>query len=114
MEAIKVIEQVLKSLGKPFGRIYLEGSKAHPAFFVYQLVSGIESLFADDDQVEGSEYTFRVDLYARIDYEETLFAAIVAFKSSDFYGIILGPEMYDSGTGYYRMPIEVKYFLEVE
>ncbi len=37
-----------------------------------------------------------------------------ALQAAGFYGIVVDPEVYESDTGFYHVPIEAKYYEKTE
>lgn len=80
-------------------------------FITFQIVTSREVDHADDEN-GGTEYFYRFDLYSKTDYIALLRRAINALKSAGFYGISIDPEVFENDTGFYHVPVEIK-FLEV-
>lgn len=96
----------LEGLGVPVARLRYTG-KAN-AFVTFQLVTGRDGAFSDDDS-EAEEWVYRVDIYTRENFIPLLRRTKTALKSAGFYGIEVGPELYEPDTGYYHVPIDTTY-----
>ena len=75
---------------------------------------GQEDMAAADDEMHGTEYTYRVDIYSKRDYIALLRRAKQALKAAGFYGLVIDPEVYEQDTGFYHVPIEAKYYEQTE
>lgn len=82
-------------------------------YITYQLVLSQDRDAADDD-MQGTEYTYRVDIYSKRDYMALLRRTKRALLAAGFYGIVIDPEVYESDTGFYHVPIETKYYEKTE
>lgn len=109
MEADKILDAALKSLRFPVARLYYRGKAS--TYFTYQLILGAPTGYADDDNT-ATESTWRVDLYSQKNYAALLKKAIQTLKDAGFYGITVEAELYETETGYYHVPIEIKYLTE--
>lgn len=109
MNVDSLLKTTLEGLGVPVERLKY-GGKAK-TFITYQLVVGREVHFADDDN-EAEEYTYRADIYSRVDYIALMRNTKRTLKEAGFYGITFDPEVYEESTGYYHVPVEFK-FMEV-
>ena len=69
---------------------------------------------AADDEMHGTEYTYRVDIYSKRDYIALLRRVKQALKAAGFYGLVIDPEVYEQDTGFYHVPIEAKYYEQME
>lgn len=83
------------------------------AYITYQLVL-MQDRDAADDEMHGTEYTYRVDIYSKQDYIALLRRTVRALKAAEFYGIVVDPEVYESDTGFYHVPIEAKFYEKLE
>lgn len=101
-----LLKTTLEGLGVPVERLVFTGNA--PIFFTYQFVLGADTAFADDDN-EAEEFMYRVDLYTKGDFFALLRRTKQALKAAGFYGITVDPEIYERDTGYYHVPIEMKY-----
>lgn len=106
MNADSLLKTTLEGLGVPVERLKYDG-KAE-TFITYQLVVGRDAHFADDDS-EAEEFTYRVDIYSKLDYIALLRRLKTAVKAAGFYAITFDPEVFESDTGYYHIPVEIKY-----
>lgn len=82
-------------------------------FITYQLVLSNDTAAADDE-MQATEYTYRVDLYSKRDYIALLRRIKRALLAAGFYGITIDPEVYESDTRYYHVPITVKFMEKME
>lgn len=106
MNVDRILKSTLLSLGVPVERLKY-GGKAK-TFITYQLVVGRDIHFSDDEN-EAEEYTYRVDIYSKSDYIALLRRLKKALKEAGFFGIVIDPEVYEGDTGYYHVPVEIKY-----
>lgn len=109
MNVDSLLKQTLLTLGVPVERLKYGGKDK--TFITYQLVVGREVHFADDEN-EAEEFTYRVDIYSKVDYISLLNSMKTALKAAGFFGLVIDPEVYENDTGYYHIPVEIKY-LEV-
>ena len=82
-------------------------------YITYQLVL-LQDRDAADDDMQGTEYTYRVDIYSKRDYIALLRRTKQALQAAGFYGIVVDPDVYESDTGFYHVPIEAKYYEKTE
>ena len=101
-----LLKAELEKLGVPVERLKYGGKAA--CFIVYQLVVGRDVHFSDDEN-GAEEFTYRVDIYSRGDYIALMRSAKRALKEAGFYGITFDPEVFEENTGYYHVPVEIKY-----
>ena len=101
-----LLKTTLKGLGVPVKRLKYDGRAK--TFITYQLVVGRDAHFADDES-EAEEFTYRVDIYSKSDYIPLLRRLKMALKNAGFFGIVFDPEVFESNTGYYHIPVEIKY-----
>lgn len=101
-----ILKSTLDTLNVPVERLLYKGNAS--TFIIFQLVYSHETGFADDDST-GTEYTYRVDIFSKNDYISLLRRTIQALKEAGFYGITVDPEVFENETGYYHVPIEIKY-----
>ena len=106
MTAEAAIKTALESLGVPVGRLTFRGNAN--TFVTYQLVISAERDFSDDENA-AEEYTYRIDLFSRVDYIALMRNTKRALKEAGFYGITFDPEVFEENTGYYHVPVEFKY-----
>lgn len=104
-----LLKSTLETLGFPVERLFYSGNA--DTYFTYQLVNGKGTDFSDDSN-DSEEYLYRVDLYSRTDYIALLRKTVKVVKEVGFYGITIDPEVHEKDTGYFHVPIEIKY-LEV-
>lgn len=101
-----LLKTTLEGLGAPVERLVFTGTA--PVFFTYQFVLGADTAFADDES-GAEEFLYRIDLYTKGDFFALLRRTKQALKAAGFYGITVDPEIYEQDTGYYHVPIEMKY-----
>lgn len=101
-----VLKSALDTLGVPVERLRFKGKA--DTFITFQIVLGQETGYADDDST-GTEYTYRVDIFSKNDYIYLLRRTKQALKEAGFYGITVDPEVFENETGYYHVPVEIKY-----
>lgn len=106
MNVDSTLKTTLLTLGVPVERLKY-GGKAK-TFITYQLVVGRDINFSDDEN-EAEEYTYRVDIYSKSDYIALLRSLKTALKAAGFFGIVIDPEVFENDTGYYHVPVEIKY-----
>lgn len=104
-----ILKTALESLGVPVARLLYTG-KAE-TFIVFQLAIGTETGYADDD-TDKTEYIYQVHIYSKGDYIPLLHKVKRTLKEAGFFNVVFNPEIYESETGYYHIPLEVNY-LEV-
>ena len=101
-----LVKTTLEKLGYPVERLIYTG-KAE-TFITYQIVVGLDTHFSDDES-GAEEFTYRADIYSRVDYIALMRSAKRALKEAGFYGITFDPEVFEENTGYYHVPVEFKY-----
>ena len=106
MAADAAIKKALSGLGLPVARLRWDGGE--DAFITYQILDSYEDDHADDES-HAHIWTYRVDIYKRGDYMSLMQSAVKALKAAGFYGISIGPEMYENDTKYSHLPIEADY-----
>ena len=111
MTAENALSAALEGLGVPVSRLKHDGGEDQ--FITYQILTANEDYFSDDDN-DAEEWTYRIDIYSRQNYLTLLSEAKKALKSAGFYNIIIDPEMYETDTKYYHLPMEATYMMEVE
>ena len=109
MKVDSLLKATLETFGVPVSRLFYSGRAK--TFFTYQLVVGKDGNYSDDEN-ETTEYTYRIDLYSKEDYVSLLQRLKAALKAAGFYGITFDPEVYEQDTGYFHIPVEIK-FMEV-
>ena len=109
MNVDALLKITLKELGYPVERLKYDGKAK--TYITYQLVVGRDVHFSDDEN-GAEEFTYRVDIYSRGDYIALMRSAKRALKKVGFYGITFDPEVFENDTGYYHVPMEIK-FVEV-
>jgi hypothetical protein len=111
MSAEEAIKAALGGLGLPVERLIYKG-KAQ-TFITYQFVMLSDVAFCDDEN-EAVESIYRVDIFSRSDYTALLQTTKQALKLAGFYGIEVEAELYESDSGFFHVPITVRYLEEVE
>ena len=106
MNVDSVLKATLQTFGYPVSRLMYKGRAE--TFFTYQLVVGKDSNFTDDES-SATEYIYRVDLYSKKDYIDLLKRLKTELKAAGFYGVTFDPEVYEQDTGYFHIPVEIKY-----
>ena len=106
MNVDSILKALLDALGVPVARLKYGGRAA--CFIVYQLVVGRDTFFSDDEE-GAQEYTYQVHIYSKSDYFDLLQRLVAALKAAGFYGITIDTETYEQDTGYYHVPVEIKY-----
>ena len=96
----------LEKLGCPVERLKYDGKAK--TFITYQIVVGQDTHFSDDES-GAEEFTYRADIYSRVDYIALMRNTKRALKEAGFYGITFDPEVFEESTGYYHIPVEFKY-----
>lgn len=109
MSVDSLLQITLEKVGVPVERLKYTGREQ--TFITYQLVIGQEINFSDDDS-QAEEYTYRVDIYSKIDYIALIRRIKTELKAVGFYAIVFDAEVYENDTGYYHIPIEIKYMEE--
>ena len=106
MDVDSLLKTELDGLGVPVERLKYSGRAA--CFILYQLVVGRDTLFSDDE--EGArEYIYQIHIYSKRDYLTLLQKMKARLKAAGFYGFVIEAETYEPDTGYYHIPIEIKY-----
>ena len=100
----RLLKSTLDALCPNVARLFFRGKAG--TYITYQLVSS-EDMAAADDEMHGTEYTYRVDIYSKRDYIALLRRVKQALKAAGFYGLVIDPEVYEQDTGFYRAPITV-------
>ena len=101
-----LLKTTLEGLGVPVERLVFTGNAS--VFFTYQFVLGADTAVADDES-GAEEFLYRVDLYTKGDFFALIRRTKQALKAAGFYGVTVDPEVYEQDTGYYHVPIEMKY-----
>jgi hypothetical protein len=101
-----LLKAELEKLGVPVERLKYGGKAA--CIIVYQLVVGRDTFFSDDEE-GAQEFTYQVHVYSKTDYIDILQRLKTALKAAGFYAITIDAEIYEQDTGYYHVPVEIKY-----
>lgn len=67
--------------------------------------------YANDERQEDIT-TYRVTLYSKGNYEETLQKILAALEAAGYYINDVGGESYETDTGYWLIPINIQYVKE--
>lgn len=110
-EVDALLKTTLDALCPHVARLYFRGKAV--TFITYQLVVSRDR-DAADDETQGTEYTYRVDIYSKRDYMALLRRTKRALKDAGFYGVVVNPEVYESDTEFYHVPIEAKFYEKIE
>lgn len=106
MDVDSLLKAELDKLGVPVERLKYSGRAA--CFIIYQLVVGRGTFFSDDEE-GAQEYTYQVHIYSKKDYFALLQRLKELLKAAGFYGFAIEAETYEQDTGYYHVPVEIKY-----
>ena len=106
MDVDSLLKSTLEKLGFPVERLKYDGKAK--TYITYQLVVGRDTFFSDNDG-GAEEFTYRVDIYSRGDYIAVMRRAKRILKEAGFYGITFDPEVFEENTGYYHVPVEIKF-----
>lgn len=106
-----LLKGTLNTLCAHVARLFFRGKVK--TFMTYQLVLSSDMAPADDE-MQATEYTYRVDIYSKADYISLLRRTKQALAAAGFYGIVVDPEVYEEDTGYYHVPIEAKFYEKLE
>lgn len=109
-DAETALKAALAGLGVPVARLRYTGQAN--AFLTYQLVTGLDRAFADDES-EAEEWVYRVDIYARKNFIPLLRRTKAALKGAGFFGIVIDPEAYEPDTKFFHVPMAAHYMMEV-
>ena len=90
-----LLKAELEKLGVPVERLKY-GGKGRDTFF-------------SDDEEGAQEFTYQVHVYSKTDYIDILQRLKTALKAAGFYAITIDAETYEQDTGYYHVPVEIKY-----
>lgn len=101
-----LLKNALETLQVPVARLHYSGDAS--SFIVYQLVTGLEADHSDDD-VQATEFTYMVNLYTKGNYINLLQSIRTALRGAGFYGVAIEAEIYEQDTGYYHVPLTLKY-----
>jgi hypothetical protein len=106
MNVDSILKALLDKLNVPVARLKYTGRA--DCFIVYQLVVGRGTFFSDDEE-DAEEYTYQVHIYSKTDYFDLLQRLKAALKEAGFYGITIDAETFEQDTGYFHVPVEIKY-----
>lgn len=105
------LKAALDAVGPKVARLVYRGKA--DVYITYQLVLA-QDRDAADDEMHGTEYTYRVDIYSKTDFMQLLRRVKGALKGAGFYGIVIDPEAYEGDTGFFHVPIEARYYEKME
>lgn len=106
-----LLKTTLDALCPHVARLVFRGKAG--TYITYQLVLSQDKDAADDD-MQGTEYTYRVDIYSKRDYMALLRRTKRELQAAGFYGIVVDPEVFENDTGFYHVPIEAKFYEKIE
>lgn len=101
-----LLKTALLTVGVPVERIFYDGEAE--TFITFQIIVGTETGHADDES-GATEFVYRVDIYSKTNFITIMRRTIRAVKAAGFYGVSVESETYESDTGYYHVPLEIKY-----
>ena len=101
-EAAGHLCQALKTVCPNVERLQFTGKADQ--FITFQILTGSEKGYAGDEP-EGAEILCRFDVYARGDPTGLVGQAIEAARADGFYGVTVDPEVYETDTGFYHVPV---------
>lgn len=110
-----MLNEALRQTKVPVSRIFYDGES--DVFLTYQRITVIKVNFADDTD-EGKEIAFGVDLFVHhstvsaTNYFELLQKIEIAVEEKGFYGFEIESETFEPETGYYHIPMTIKYYME--
>lgn len=99
------LKSTLNKLGYPVSRLIYQGEAK--TYFTFQTVLSKPISYSDDDS-EGIEHTFRVNLFTREDFTDLLKLTLTTLKTDGFTISSVDPEDYENDTGLYHVPITIK------
>lgn len=106
MNVDSLLKTALEKLGVPVERLKYGGKAS--SFITYQLVTGRDTFFSDDEE-GAQDYTYQVNVYSKKNYFTLLQSLKQQLKQAGFYGITIEAEVFEQDTGYYHIPVEIKY-----
>jgi len=101
-----ILLSTLLPLGVPVTRLRFTG-KAE-TYITFQIISGDETGFADDDGT-AYEHLYRVDLFSKRNYVQILDQMKRALKTAGFFGISVNAEQYERDTELYHASLNINY-----
>lgn len=104
-----LLKSTLSSLGVPVERLRFTGEA--DTYITFQLLSGREDAYADDDG-NAYEHYYGADIFTKGNYLALLQQMKRALKAAGFYGITVNAEMYEKDTELYHVSLDF-YFMEV-
>lgn len=106
MNVDSLLKKTIEKLGVPVERLKFRGRA--DCYITYQLEAGRDTFFSDDEE-GAEEYTYQVHLYSKGNYISLLRSLKAALKAADFYGIEIEAEIFEQDTGFYHVPVTIKY-----
>lgn len=106
MKSDELLKTTLELRGVPVSRLLYEGRAE--CFITYQLVIGQDIAFADDEE-GGTEYTYQIHVFAKRNYLAMIADMKADLKAAGFYGFEIEAELYEQDTGYFHIPIQIKF-----
>lgn len=106
MNVDSLLKTTLERLGVPVERLKYGGKAA--SFITHQLVTGRDTFFSDDEE-GAQEYTFLINVYSKRNYFQLLQNMKSALKAAGFFGFEIEAEVFEQDTGYYHIPVTIKY-----
>ena len=106
MNVDSLLKTTLEKLGVPVERLKYGGKAA--CYITFQLVAVRDTFFSDDEE-GAQEYTYLINVYSRKNYFTLLKSLKAAVKAAGFYGSEIEAEMFEQDTGYYHVPVTIKY-----
>lgn len=103
------LKEVLAAI-VPTERGIYTGEKKPKEYCTFQQVLG-RSVHADDERKE-SIVTYRVTLFSKGNYEETLQKILGALEKAGYYINDVGGENYETDTGYWVVPVNIQFLRE--
>ena len=102
LEAASCLNQALKTVCPNVRRLRFTGKADQ--FITFQILTGSEKGHAGDEP-EGGEILCSFDVFDRGDPTDLVQQAIEAARAAGFYGVTVDPEVYETDTGYYHVPV---------
>jgi hypothetical protein len=109
--AADVLQTALLTLGFPVSRLFhnTKNNTAPDTYITFHQLSGEGVDHADDDP-QGFETRWRVNLFSRKNYSNTVQGIYNALHAVEFYGIEIMAEQFEQDTGYFHAAIEANFF----
>ena len=103
------LNTVLTALGLPVRRLLYEllpGEELPAAYITFQNIVRQPNAFADDDNTEVLN-VYRVNLFSKSNYKDTLKELITALKTGGFVISSVDGELYERETGFFHVPVTI-------